>query len=126
MDDRERGREIAEQRTGFFPGNLTELAQIAAGQKLHRVVGAFFVAPVVVDFDDAGMSELAQRVVLALEELGEGFALEPVGEDQALQRELATVAQVAHAVHRAHPALAQQLYELVAARDDLVGHDLSV
>ena len=104
VQDRERGRHVAQQRARLAPWQPPPLVEVRAAEQLHRVVGAELVDAVVVDLDDPRMRELRQRVVLALEQRLALLGLAAVAREAALQRESLAVTRVADEIDRAHPA----------------------
>jgi hypothetical protein len=79
-----------------------------------------FVDRVVVDFDDARMRELRQRVELAREQLLALAALVEVGAALlSLERQSPAGLAVQHQVYERHAATAQFCLQLVAAGDQL-------
>jgi hypothetical protein len=117
VQDRERARDVAQQRARLAPRQLAALAQIRAVEQLHRVVRAERVDAVVVDLDDAGMLELRERVVLALEQRGEHAPRELVADVQPLERKTLSGALVEHAIDRAHRAAPELALGPKAAAD---------
>src|SRR5690606_10859797 len=73
-----------------------------------------------VDFDDAGMVELAGELHLALEALG-GPGLAGEFGEQGLERELPVELFVVNEVDDAHAALAEAFEHLVALADGVAG-----
>jgi hypothetical protein len=121
VHDRERRRDVPEQRAGLPPGQLAALAQILAVEQLHRGIGRTAGEAVVEDLDDARRRELRERVVLMLELRRHQRAALVGRRAKLLERELAPAALIMSAVHGGGTAFAEQRFHAQATTRQLTG-----
>jgi hypothetical protein len=106
VKERQRRTDVARDGARLSPVGWDELLQVAPVEELHRVVGTLVIQSIVVDFDDARVPELGERVKLALEQLDGASLLSAVVEvPESLQRDAVTRDVVEGLVHDGHAPL---------------------
>src|SRR5262249_26394133 len=102
----------------LLPRQRRQLAEIASVEELHRVVGLPAVDAVVVDADDARVSELHEGVELPFEELHDApRRLELRSTCQHLESDVIAGSSVASAIHGRHTPAPEQLEDFIALRN---------
>jgi hypothetical protein len=113
MQQRQRGRDVAQVAASRAHFQRCELPEIGSLQELHRVVRALLVDAVLVDLDDARVAERREHVKFAFEqgrELRWRFGV------QALQRDTLPRRAIQGGKHHAHAASSELAFDLEALR----------
>jgi hypothetical protein len=122
MHERERRADVPRHGAGFAPRKRRALEQVTAVEQLHRVIRKLGVVAVVVHRDDARVSQLRQRMELALEQLAAALLRVVLfAGAQLLERHDVAGERIERAVHDRHAAAADHLLQLVATTDGALG-----
>ncbi len=128
VGDGERPGDLVQQGSGLGqrPGTILQrLAQAAAAQPAHYQIGAVWLAPIVVEWDDVQMFQLGNQSGFALKAADEVGLVGELGQDH-FDGHVAVEGGLVGAVHHAETTGSNLLAQLIAANSllRLVGFSL--